>query len=123
MTNFIDSIVDESIDRLHKVTDEYATALNNFKAVRAYFEVQSKKRNEMEQKLQKFERELDDIVQNRFENNDVLIKVHKEIMDQNSKVERARRELKIAKKAMMKRIDDREYVHILEVRCNNGIII
>lgn len=123
MTNFIDSIVDESIDRLRKVTDEYATALNNFKAVRAYFEVQSKKRNEMEQKLQKFERELDDIVQNRFENNDVLIKVHKEIMDQNSKVERARRELKIAKKAMMKRIDDREYVRILEVRCNNGIII
>lgn len=58
---------------------------------------------------------MDDIVRNRFENNDVLIKVHKEILEQNSKVERAKREAKLAKKAMTRGIGDRDYVRLLEV--------
>lgn len=79
------------------------------------FEIQSRKCLELQQQRKEFERELDDIVRNRFENNDVLIKVHKEIMEQNSKVERAKRESRMAKKTMMKQIDDRDFIRILEV--------
>lgn len=85
------------------------------KEVQANFEIHSKKCNDLRQQHEEYERELDNIVRNRFENNDVLIKVHKEIMDQNSKVERAKRESKVAKKAMCKQIDDGDYIRILEV--------
>lgn len=74
----------------------------------------------MQKQHEEYGRELDDIVRNRFENNDVLIKVHKEIMDQNSKVERAKRESKLAKKAMMKHIDDRDYIRVLEVHLKSS---
>lgn len=77
---------------------------------------ESKKLDDMQRQFEHYEMELDEIARNRLENNDVLIKVHKEIMEQNSKVERARRELKIAKKAMLKKVGDREYVRLLEVR-------
>lgn len=100
---------------MQKLSNEYASALNKLKAVKNDFDNETVKLDELQRQYEQFEIELDEIIRNRLENNDVLIKLHKEIMDQNSKVERAKRELKIAKKAMTKKIDDREYVRLLEV--------
>lgn len=105
----------ERIERLKNLEDEYGKAVDRLKSARANFEIQSRKCLELQQQCEQFERELDDIVRNRFESNDVLIKVHKEIMEQNSKVERAKRESRMARKAMIKYIDDRDFVRILEV--------
>lgn len=79
--------------------------------------------DDMQRQYEHFEVELDEITRNRLENNDALIKLHKEIMDQNSKVERAKRELKMSKKAMMKKVGDREYVSLLEVCKERKIFI
>lgn len=68
----------------------------------------------MQHQLGIFEQDLDEIVRNRLESNDTLIKVHKEIMEQNSKIDRAKRELRMAKKAMIKKVDDREFVRVFE---------
>lgn len=100
---------------MRKLANEYATAVNRLKATRNDFDNESKKLEELQCQYENIEIELDDISRNRLENNDVLIKIHKEIMEQNLKVERARRELKIAKKAMMKKVGDRDYVRLLEV--------
>lgn len=89
--------------------------MNRLKAAKIELDNESKKLDDMQRRYEHFEMELDELARNRMENNDVLIKIHKEIMEQNSKVERARREMKISKKAMMKKVGNREYVRLLEV--------
>lgn len=107
--------LDEFNEKMQRLSNEYATALNRLKAVRNEFDNESRKLDDMQRRYEHFEMELDELARNRLENNDVLIKIHKEIMEQNSKVERARRELKISKKAMMKKVGNREYIRLLEV--------
>lgn len=111
---FVSRFSVESIERLKNLEAEYGKAIVRLKGAKANFEIQSRKCLELQQQREEFEQELDDIVRNRFENNDVLIKIHREIMEQNSKVERAKRESRMAKKTMMKQIDDRDFVRILE---------
>lgn len=111
----------ECIERLKQLETEYGKAIVRLKNAKANFEIQSRKCLELQQQREDVERELEDIVRNRFENNDVLIKVHKEIMEQNSKVERAKRESRMAKKTMIKQIDDRDFVRILEVSPNSDL--
>lgn len=107
--------LDEFNEKMQRLSNEYATALNRLKAVRNEFDNESRKLDDMQRRYEHFEMELDELARNRLENNDVLIKIHKEIMEQNSKVERARRELKISKKSMMKKVGNREYIRLLEV--------
>lgn len=114
-TFFYTFFLDEFNEKMRKLGNEYATAVNRLKAAKNDFDNESKKLHELQHLYEKAEIEYDEITRNRLENNDVLIKIHKEIMDQNLKVERARRELKIAKKAMMKKVGDRDYARILEV--------
>lgn len=102
-------------EKMQKLSNEYATVLNRLKAAKIELDNESKKLDDMQRRYEHFEMELDELARNRMENNDVLIKIHKEIMEQNSKVERARREMKISKKAMMKKVGNREYVRLLEV--------
>lgn len=100
---------------MQKLSNEYATVLNRLKAAKIELDNESKKLDDMQRRYEHFEMELDELTHNRMDNNDVLIKIHKEIMEQNSKVERAKREMKIAKKAMMKKVGNREYVQLFEV--------
>ncbi|XP_031638654.1 coiled-coil domain-containing protein 39 [Contarinia nasturtii] len=105
---------DELNEKMQKLSNEYATAMNRLKVARNDFDNETRKLDELQRQYEHFEIELDEISRNRLENNDALIKLHREIMEQNSKVERAKRELKIAKKAMMRKVGDREYVRLLE---------
>lgn len=100
---------------MQKLSNDYASALNRLKGAKNNFAIETKKHDELQQQFEHFEAELDEITRSRLENNDALIKIHKEIMEQNSKVERAKRELKTVKKAMMKKVGDRDYVSLLEV--------
>lgn len=100
---------------MQKLSNEYATTLNRLKAAKIELENESKNLEEMQRRNEQLEMELDEVARNRAESNDVLIKIHKEIMEQNSKVERAKREMKISKTAMMKKVGNREYVRLLEV--------
>lgn len=101
---------------MQKLSNEFATALNRLKVTKLELDNETKKLEDLQRQFDNSEMEFDEMARNRMENNDDLIKIHKEIMEQNSKVERARRELQIAKKAMMKKVGDREYVRLLEVR-------
>lgn len=69
----------------------------------------------MQEQFAMFEQDLDEIVRNRFASNDNLLKIHKELVDQNAKLERAKREVRIAKKAMSRHVQNRDYIRIFEV--------
>lgn len=86
------------------------------RAHRNDLEAKTKQLDEMRAQFALYERDMDEIARNRCESNDNLLKIHKELVDQNAKLERAKRELKIGKKAMARHVQNRDYVRIFEVR-------
>lgn len=71
--------------------------------------------NELRTQLKQSENELREIIDARFERNDALMKIHKFILEQKTKIERAERELRAARKAMIQKINNRDFVSIFEV--------
>lgn len=116
-------ISDESNEKIKKLGNEYANALIELKRVKGSFGKNSKIINELQQQHDDYKNELEQIEGIRLESNDALMKVHKEIVEQNSKVDRAKRELKLAKKAMIKKVEDREYVRLFEVMSSIFVVI
>lgn len=116
-------ISDESNEKIKKLGNEYANALIELKRVKGSFGKNSKIINELQQQHDDYKNELEQIEGIRLESNDALMKVHKEIVEQNSKVDRAKRELKLAKKAMIKKVEDREYVRLFEVMPSIFVVI
>lgn len=68
----------------------------------------------LEQQRLELVREFDDVIRTKLDNNDALLKCHKELIDQETKLERADREMKTAFKAAKKRIKDQEFVVLFE---------
>lgn len=58
-----------------------------------------------------------------MENNDHLMKVHKEILDQKSKMERAEREMKSARRDVTHNLNDQEFLSNFDVRTASGYLI
>lgn len=50
-----------------------------------------------------------------MENNDHLMKIHKEILDQKSKMERAEREMKSSRKDVTQNLNDQEFLRNFDV--------
>lgn len=57
-----------------------------------------------------------------MENNDHLMKIHKEILDQKSKMERAEREMKSSRKDATQNLNDKEFLHNFDVKHCLGFI-
>lgn len=68
----------------------------------------------LEQQRLELVREYDEVIRTKLDNNDALLKCHKELIDQETKLERADREMKTAFKAAKKRIKDQEFVVLFE---------
>lgn len=89
------------------------------KNAKATLKMHQKSINEINEKIEIYQQQLDQLARNRLENNDRLMKIHKDILDQKSKIERAERELKTARKLMIQKIGDREYIRIFEVKIHS----
>lgn len=59
----------------------------------------------------------------RMENNDNLMKIHKEILDQKSKMERAEREMKSSRKDVIHNLNDQEFLTNFDVRASLSYIL
>lgn len=94
---------------------DYGNGLARLRKYRNDLQLKTRHFDELEEQLILYEREMEGIIRNRLESNDSLLKVHRELVDQNAKLERAKRELRVAKKSMIRRIQNRDYVRIFEV--------
>jgi hypothetical protein len=65
------------------------------------------------QKLE-VEKEYEEVQRVRLDNNDTLLKMHKELLDQDTKKERAEREMKMSYKAAKRRIKDQEIINLFD---------
>ena len=59
-------------------------------------------------------KEFDDVQRIKLDNNDALLKIHKELIDQETKMERADREMKMSYKGAKRRIKDLEFMCLFE---------
>lgn len=118
-SNFLSILIwhpEKAIEEIQELNNDYANGLARLRAHRNDLEAKTKQLDEMRAQFALYERDMDEIARNRFESNDNLLKIHKELVDQNAKLERAKRELKIGKKAMARHVQNRDYVRIFEVR-------
>ena len=96
------------------LTERCAKVLTNSKSLKASLEMKLKLIHDLNRQLIAGEKDLEEIARVRMDSNDALMKIHKEIFEQKSKIERAQRELKMARKAMIAKVVDREYIRNFE---------
>lgn len=109
--------VDESspeMIRMNETYERYCHQITDIKALKCtlvqivdHIEILERQRDELL-------REFDEVQRTKLDNNDALLKVHKELVDQDTKLERAEREMLTSFKAAKKRIKDREFVALFE---------
>lgn len=68
----------------------------------------------LENQREHVEKEFEEVQRKKLDNNDTLLKIHKELCDQENKLERADRELKMAFKTAKRRIKDHEFMSHFE---------
>lgn len=100
---------------LNDLNNRYAQSLSKLKECKSHIVHKSKAVNDLKEKRDELEKDLEDISRFRLENNDTLMKIHKEILEQKSKKDRAQRELKMARKMAKQKISDVEFFASFEV--------
>lgn len=83
---------------LTRVTQRYATCKAQIKAAKNAQADQVRSLQDLQRTQQQLESDLEQINKVRMENNDTMVRLHKEILEQKSKLDRAARELKLARK-------------------------
>lgn len=89
---------------LNKATQRYGAIKAKIRAAKNMHAEQVHELQELSRTQQELERTLDQINKVRMENNDTMVRLHKEILEQKSKLERAARELKLARKTARSKV-------------------
>lgn len=90
-----------------QVSDDTRTIKRSSIAVAEEIELLEQQRDEL---LKEFE----DVLRTKLDNNDMLLKIHKDLVDQETKLERADRDMKTSFKSAKKRIKDQEFINLYE---------
>ena len=102
------------LQQLSDLQDDYCKALSSLKLVRMKLAEDTDNLNTMNQERQECEEEFECAEKVRLDNNDILLKLHKDLLDQKTKIQRAERELKNSIKAAKHKLQDDEIMKIFE---------
>lgn len=91
---------------LQELQQQYCKSSIRLKNCRSNLMMKNEQLTEMNRQKEDLDRIIEDITRMRLDSNDVLLKVHKELLDQKVKLQRAERELKAAIKAAKMKITD-----------------
>lgn len=84
------------------------------KSLRGVQAMQTIQMKEMRSKREDLDRAIDDVTRVRLDHNDVLLKLHKELIDQTVKKQRAERELKAATRSCRLAVNDLDFIALFE---------
>uniref|UniRef100_A0A1B0CYR3 Coiled-coil domain-containing protein 39 n=1 Tax=Phlebotomus papatasi TaxID=29031 RepID=A0A1B0CYR3_PHLPP len=104
------------LQELENLQDVYFQAVRKLKNLRGNLVFKADQLNTLNEQKESIERELEEIIRVKGDRNDVLMKIHKELLEQKVKLHRAEREMKQAFKAAKLRLNDSEFLAIQEVR-------
>lgn len=98
--------------KMNELRSRYVDATNEIKAIKEQLVELVDRIELLDNQRQGLEKEYEEVQRTKLDNNDALLKIHKELVDQDTKLERADREMKTAFKAAKKRIKDSEFINI-----------
>jgi chromosome segregation ATPase len=98
--------------RMHDLQNQYFRTMDDIKELKANLITLIDHLELLESQRQEVERELDEVLRTKLDNNDALLKIHKELLDQETKKERADREMKTAYKNAKRRLKDQDFMNL-----------
>lgn len=102
------------VKRMNDLQNQYCQTINDIKTLKSNLMALIDHIQLMETQRQFLVKEFEDAQRTKLDNNDALLKIHKELIDQETKLERADREMKVAFKAAKRRIKDSEFLALYE---------
>jgi hypothetical protein len=90
-----------------KVTSEIKELKGNLIVLCDHYDMLVRQKDELE-------KEFNDVQRTKLDNNDTLLKIHKDLLDQETKKERAEREMRISYKAAKRRIKNDEFMVLFD---------
>ncbi|XP_059621128.1 coiled-coil domain-containing protein 39 [Phlebotomus argentipes] len=102
------------LQELENLQDAYFQAVRKLKNLRGNLVFKSDQLETLNGQKEHLERELEEVSREKGDRNDVLMKVHKELLEQKVKLHRAEREMKQAFKAAKLKINDSDFLTIQE---------
>lgn len=100
--------------RMYDLQNQYGTIMSEIKALKNNLLILYDSLELLENQRQELDKEFDDVQRKRLDNNDVLLKIHKELLDQDTKKERADREMRSSFKTAKRRIKDQDFMLLYE---------
>lgn len=102
------------VKRMNELQNQYCRTLVDIKTMKTSLVAMVEHLDLLERQRQELEREFEEVQRIKLDNNDALLKIHKELVDQDTKLERADREMKTSFKSAKKRIKDSEFITVFE---------
>ncbi|XP_055602569.1 coiled-coil domain-containing protein 39 [Uranotaenia lowii] len=96
------------IQQMNVIQNDYCKALAALKNVRADLAHNTENLHDLNEQSEANDKALEAVQKTRLDNNDVLLKIQKELLDQKTKIQRAERELRLAIKAAKAKTNDED---------------
>ncbi|XP_029724791.2 coiled-coil domain-containing protein 39 [Aedes albopictus] len=106
------------IQQMNNVQNDYCKALSALKSVRTDLAFNTENLHNLNEEREESDKALEVTTKVRLDNNDILIKIQKELLDQKTKIQRAERELRLAIKAARAKTHDEDLLHTFQKDLN-----
>jgi coiled-coil domain-containing protein 39 len=100
--------------RMNELQNQYCKMINEIKTLKSNLITLIDNLEVLDAQRQEMENEFEEVQRKKLDNNDTLLKIHKELLDQETKKERADREMRGAFKAAKRRIKDQDFMLLYE---------
>lgn len=102
------------VKRMNELQNQYSQTMMEIKTMKGNLVALMDHLELLERQRHELNREFEEVQRVKLDNNDALLKIHKELVDQETKLERADREMKTALKSAKRRIKDSEFISVFE---------
>lgn len=102
------------VKRMDELTHKYLQATTDIKTLKESLVEILDSIEILDRQRYELVKELEEVQRTKLDNNDSLLKIHKEIVDQETKIERAQRDMKTTFKAAKRHIKDQEFIRLFE---------
>ncbi|XP_058825431.1 coiled-coil domain-containing protein 39 [Topomyia yanbarensis] len=96
------------MQQMQQIQNDYCKALTALKSVRTDLVLNTDNLHNLNEEREHSDRGLEAAQKHRLDNNDILLKIQKELLDQKTKIQRAERELRLAIKAAKSKTNDED---------------
>ncbi|XP_021711610.1 coiled-coil domain-containing protein 39 [Aedes aegypti] len=106
------------IQQMNNIQNDYCKALSALKNVRTDLAFNTENLHNLNEEREESDKALEVTTKVRLDNNDILLKIQKELLDQKTKIQRAERELRLAIKAARAKTNDEDLLHTFQKDLN-----